>query len=64
MASLNILQSDPHHLLKEVNKKLGKYIGIFFWPIKNSQKYFMAHQYLPKVFHGTCKNPPAPFLYT
>ena len=24
------------------------------------QKYFMAHKYMPKIFHGPHKNPPAP----
>ena len=30
------------------------------WSIKNFGKYFMAHQYMPKIFHGPHKNPPAP----
>ena len=30
------------------------------WPIKNFEKYFMAHQYMPKIFHGPHKNSPAP----
>ena len=29
-------------------------------PIKNFQKYFMAHQYMPKKFPDPCKNPPPP----
>ena len=28
------------------------------WPIKNFQKHFMDHQYIPKIFHDPCKNPP------
>ena len=60
MASLNILYSEPHNFLKEVVKKLGKYIRKFLWPIKNSKKYFMDHQCLPKIFHGPCKNPLPP----
>ena len=60
MTSLNILYSDPHNFLKEATKKLGKYIRNFLCSIKNSHKYFMAHQYLPKIFHGPCKNPPDP----
>ena len=24
------------------------------------EKYFMAHQYMPKIFHDPHKNPPAP----
>ena len=30
------------------------------WPIKDFEKYFMAHQYLPKIFHDPHKNLPAP----
>ena len=29
------------------------------WPIKNFEKYFMAHQHMPKIFHGRHKNPLA-----
>ena len=29
------------------------------WPIKNFVKYFMAHQYIPKIFNDPHKNPPA-----
>ena len=25
------------------------------WPIKNFEKYFMAHQYVPKIFHDPSK---------
>ena len=60
MASLNILYSESHSFLKEVAKKLGKCIRKFLLPIKNSKKYFMAHQCWPKIFHGPCKNPPLP----
>ena len=42
MASLKILYSDPHNFLKEVTKKLGKYI----------RKLFVAHQQFSKIFHG------------
>ena len=28
-------------------------------PIKYFQKYFMAHEYMPKIFHDPCKNPLA-----
>ena len=28
-------------------------------PSKNFQKYFMAHQYMPKIFNDPHKNPPA-----
>ena len=30
------------------------------WCIKNFEKYFMAHQYMPKIFHELHKNPQAP----
>ena len=30
------------------------------WPIKNFQKYFMVHQYMPKTFHDPYRNPLAP----
>ena len=26
--------------------------------LKNFEKYFMAHQYMTKIFHGPHKNPP------
>ena len=53
MASLNILYSDPHNFLKEVTKKLTKYMRKFLfgtskilknisWPINICLKYFMA----------------------
>ena len=29
------------------------------WHIKNFEKYFMAHQYMPKIFNGPHKNPTA-----
>ena len=29
------------------------------WPIKNFEKYFVAHQYIPKTFHYPHKNPSA-----
>ena len=30
------------------------------WPIKNFEKHFMAHQYMPKFFHKPHKIPLAP----
>ena len=34
------------------------------WPIKSFEKYFMAHQYMPKIFHDPHKTPlPPPPLY-
>ena len=41
MANLNILCSDHHKFLKEVTKKLEKYI----------RKFFVAHQKFSKTFH-------------
>ena len=32
-------------------------------PIKNFEKYFMAHQYASKIFHGPYKNPRPPPLF-
>ena len=63
MASLNILCSDPHNFLKEVTKKMGKYIRAFFVVHQKLSKIFHDHQYLPKIFHGPCKTPgPPPIL--
>ena len=31
--------------------------------IKIFEKYFMDHQYVPKIFHDPYKNPPAPPSY-
>ena len=28
--------------------------------MKNFEKYFMAHQYMAKIFHGSHKNSPPP----
>ena len=44
MASLNILSSNLHIFLKEIPKKLGK---------KPIRKFFVAHQKLLRIFHGT-----------
>ena len=35
---------------------------LFRGPSKILRKYFMAHQYMTKIFHGPHKNPPAPPL--
>ena len=51
MASLDIL---CFNLLTKIKHK--KYFG----PIKNFEKYFMAHQYTPKLFHEPHSNPPVP----
>ena len=42
MASLNILYSDAQNFLKEVTKKIGKYI----------RNFFVAHQKFSEIFHG------------
>ena len=64
MASLNILCSDPHNVLKEAAKKIRKvHKKRFLWPIKNSQIYFISNQNLPKTFYGPCKTSPLPPLY-
>ena len=34
-----------------------------FRSIKHFQKYFAAHQYMPKVFYDPCKTPPPPPTY-
>ena len=35
--------------------------------MKYFQKYFIAHQYMPKIFHDPCQNPldplPTYFMY-
>ena len=54
MASLNILCTDPHNPLEDVTKNIGKYL----------KKFFVAHQYFPKIFHGPCKNSAVLRLYT
>ena len=59
MAILNILCSDPHNFLKEVRKEAHKKI----FSHQKFSKDFMAHQYLPKIFHGPCKNLPPLSVY-
>ena len=54
MASLDILFFNPFNLKNKIMK-----IDIS-WPIKKFEKYFMVHQYMPKIFHGPHKNPLAP----
>ena len=56
MASLDILCSNPLNLKNKITKIEQENI---LWPIKNFEKYFMVHQYLPKLFHDPHKNPPA-----
>ena len=43
MTSLNVSCSDPHNFLKEVNKKLEKYIRTFF----------VTHQKFLNIFRGS-----------
>ena len=72
MASLDILCFNPFNLKNKImkieHKKIfcgpSKILKNILWPIKNFEKYFMAHQYVPKIFHDPHKNPPAPVLHT
>ena len=50
MASLDILCFNPFNLRNKIMKI-------------EQRKYFMVHQYVPKIFHGPHKNPPAPHSY-
>ena len=56
--SLDILCFNPLNLKNKIIKIERK--KIFCVPSKNFEKYFMAHQYMPKIFHGPHKNSPAP----
>ena len=47
MASLDILCFKPFNLRNKIMKIEHK-------------KYFMAHQYMPEIFHDHHKNPPPP----
>ena len=61
MASLDILCSSPLNLINKITKIEHK--KIFCGPskiLKNFEKYFMAHPYMPKIFHNPHKNPPTP----
>ena len=72
MASLDILHFNPFNIRNKI-MKIGhkKYFMAhqefwknISWPIKNFEKIFMAHQYMPKIFHGPHKNPlPPPPTY-
>ena len=62
MASLNILCLGPHNFfLKKQERETWKN---FLWSIKNFQKYFMTHQFIPKKIHCHYKDPLAPILNT
>ena len=58
MASLDILCFNTFNFRNKITKNIN--IKNILWPIKNFEKFFMAHQYMPKIFHGPHKNPPDP----
>ena len=58
MASLDILCFNPFNLKNKITKIEHKKI---FVAHHNFEEYFMAHQYIPKIFHGPLKNPPPPY---
>ena len=62
MASLDIFRSNSLNLEKQ-NYENKTYENIL-WPIKNLEKYFMAHQYIPKYFMPPEKpsDPPPTYL--
>ena len=35
-------------------------LKIYFADHQKISKIFLVHQYMPKIFHGPCKNPSAP----
>ena len=45
--------------LLNLRNKIMKIQENILWPIKSFEKYFMAHQYMPKIFHDPHKNPLA-----
>ena len=58
MASLDILCSNPLKLKNKSTKIEHK--KIFCGPSIILKKYFMAHQYMLKIFYDPYKKPPAP----
>ena len=68
MASLDILYFNcfnfKNKIMKIEHKKIfcdpSKVLKNISWSIKSFEKYFMIHQYMPKIFHDPHKNPPAP----
>ena len=56
MASLDILCSNALNLKNKITKIEHK--KNILWSIKKFEKYFMAHQYTPKIFHDPHRNPP------
>ena len=61
MSSLDILSSNTLNLKNKITKIEQKKI-FCDPPIKNFEKYFMVHQYMPTIFHDLHKIPPAPPL--
>ena len=62
MASLDILCFNPFNLRNKTMKIEDT--KIFCGPSKTFEKYFMAHQYMPKIFHGPNKSPLPPLPHT
>ena len=62
MASLDILCFNHFNLKNKIMKIEHK--KIFLGLSKISEKYFMAHQYMPKIFHGPNKSPLPPLPHT
>ena len=55
MASLDIVCFNPFNLKNNIMR-----IEHILWSIKNFEKYFMTHEYMPKIFQDPHKNPPPP----
>ena len=73
MASLDILYFNPFNLKNKIMKiehknifrGPSKILKNLSWPINIWLKYFMAHQYMPKIFDGPHKiplDPPSTYL--
>ena len=56
-ASLDILCFTPFNLKNKIMKIEHKKIFVAY---QKFAKYFMVHKYMPKIFHGSHKNPPGP----
>ena len=50
MASLDILCSNPLNVKNKITKREH-----ILWSIKKFEKYFIAHQYMPKILHDPTK---------
>ena len=59
MASLDILCSNPLNVKNKITKREH-----ILWSIQKFKKYFIAHQYMPKILHDPKKNlrPPPTYL--